>query len=283
MASAAGRALDSAFLRRLARDREEYAMPPRLHELAERFTHRTLALLFPHFAAEVGGRAGDVAEELVQLEMDLADVLRLPETHCSSPDEVLDRFVAALPDIRDALLLDARAIYDGDPAAHSLDEVILAYPGFRATAVYRLAHQLQGCEVPLVPRLLSEFAHGQTGIDIHPAARIGESFAIDHGTGIVIGETAVLGDRVKLYQGVTLGALSVDKHMARTKRHPTIGDDVVIYANATILGGDTVIGNGSRIGGNVWLTRSVSAHSVVTPTVRVDPRTRTDDLLEFNI
>ena len=132
-------------------------------------------------------------------------------------------------------------------------------------------------------RLLSEFAHGQTGIDIHPAARVGESFAIDHGTGIVIGETAVLGNRVKLYQGVTLGALSIDKRMARTKRHPTIGDDVVIYANATILGGDTVIGNGSRIGGNVWLTRSVSANSVVTPTVRVDPRTRADDLLEFNI
>jgi serine O-acetyltransferase len=137
--------------------------------------------------------------------------------------------------------------------------------------------------VPLVPRLLSEFAHGQTGIDIHPAARVGESFAIDHGTGIVIGETAVLGNRVKLYQGVTLGALSIDKRMARTKRHPTIGDDVVIYANATILGGDTVIGNGSRIGGNVWLTRSVSANSVVTPTVRVDRRTREDDLLEFNI
>jgi serine O-acetyltransferase len=283
MASAAGRAFDAAFLRRLARDREEYAMPPRLHELAKRFANRTLALLFPHFADEVGGRAGDIVEEFAQLEKELADVLRLPETHCSSPDAVLKRFLGALPDIREALLLDARAIYEGDPAAHSIDEVILAYPGFRATAVYRLAHQLQGCEVPLVPRLLSEFAHGQTGIDIHPAARVGESFAIDHGTGIVIGETAVLGSRVKLYQGVTLGALSVDKRMARTKRHPTIGDDVVIYANATILGGDTVIGNGSRIGGNVWLTRSVSAHSVVTPTVRVDPRTRADDLLEFNI
>lgn len=258
-------------------------MPPRLHELAKRFANRTLALLFPHFADEVGGRAGDIVEELAQLEKELADVLRLPETHCSSPDAVLKRFLGALPDIREALLLDARAIYEGDPAAHSIDEVILAYPGFRATAVYRLAHQLQGCEVPLVPRLLSEFAHGQTGIDIHPAARVGESFAIDHGTGIVIGETAVLGSRVKLYQGVTLGALSVDKRMARTKRHPTIGDDVVIYANATILGGDTVIGNGSRIGGNVWLTRSVSANSVVTPTVRVDPRTRADDLLEFNI
>jgi serine O-acetyltransferase len=283
MAFAAGRALDATFLRRLARDREEYAMPPRLHELAERFATRTLALLFPHFAAEVGGRAGDVAEELAQLEKELADVLRLPETHCSSPDVVVEQFLGALPNIREALLLDAWAIRDGDPAAHSIDEVILAYPGFRATAVHRLAHQLQGCEVPLVPRLLSELAHRQTGIDIHPAARIGESFAIDHGTGIVIGETAVLGKRVKLYQGVTLGALSVDKRMARTKRHPTIGDDVVIYANATILGGDTVIGNGSRIGGNVWLTRSVSAHSVVMPTVRVEARTRKDELLEFNI
>jgi serine O-acetyltransferase len=283
MALAAGRTLDAAFLRRLAREREEYAMPPRLHELAERFAKRTLRLLFPHFAAEVGGRAGDVAEELAQLEQELAAVLRLPETHCSAPDAVLERFFVALPEIREALLLDAQAICDGDPAAHSIDEVILAYPGFRATATYRLAHQLQGCEVPLVPRLLTELAHRETGIDIHPGARIGESFAIDHGTGIVIGETAVLGKRVKLYQGVTLGALSVEKRMARTKRHPTIGDDVVIYANATILGGDTVIGNGSRIGGNVWLTRSVPAHSVVTPTARVDARRRDDEPLEFNI
>ena len=181
------------------------------------------------------------------------------------------------------MLLDAQAIYDGDPAAHSIDEVILAYPGFFATAVYRLAHQLQGCEVPLVPRVLTETAHRDTGIDIHPAARIGSSFAIDHGTGIVIGETAVLGARVKLYQGVTLGALSVDKHMARTKRHPTIGDDVVIYANATILGGETVIGDGSRIGGNVWLTRSVPAKSVVTPTARVIPAIRDSEPLDFNI
>ena len=283
MAFAVGRALDAAFLRRLAREREEYALPPRLHELVERFERGALALLFPHFAAEVGGRAGDVAEEVAQLERELSDVLRLPETHCTSPDRVLERFFAALPEIRDTLLLDAQAIYDGDPAAHSIDEVILAYPGFRATAVYRLACELEGCEVPLVPRVLTEIAHRETGIDIHPAARIGESFAIDHGTGVVIGETAVLGKRVRLYQGVTLGALSVHKRMARTKRHPTIGDDVVIYANATILGGDTVIGNGSRIGGNVWLTRSVPAYSVVTPTARVEARTGDDELLEFNI
>ena len=212
-----------------------------------------------------------MADELAALRTLLVDALRLPEAHCADPDDVVERFFTALPDIRAALLLDAQAICDGDPAAHSVDEVILAYPGFFATAVYRLAHQLQGCEVPLVPRVLTEIAHRDTGIDIHPAARIGASFAIDHGTGIVIGETAVLGERVKLYQGVTLGALSVEKRMARTKRHPTIGDDVVIYANATILGGDTVIGDGSRIGGNVWLTRSVPAHSVVTPTARVEP------------
>ncbi|MGB0093985.1 MAG: serine O-acetyltransferase, partial [Solirubrobacteraceae bacterium] len=213
----------------------------------------------------------------------LIDALRLPEAHCADPDDVVARFFTALPDIRAALLLDAQAILEGDPAAHSVDEVILAYPGFFATAVYRLAHQLQGCEVPLVPRVLTEIAHRDTGVDIHPAARIGASFAIDHGTGIVIGETAVLGDRVKLYQGVTLGALSVEKRMAHTKRHPTIGDDVVIYANATILGGDAVIGDGSRIGGNVWLTRSVPAHSVVTPTARVDRAIRDDEPLEFNI
>ncbi|MBX5442818.1 MAG: serine acetyltransferase [Solirubrobacteraceae bacterium] len=283
MASSARRRIDPAFLDRLARDREAYALPPRLHELAERFAKRTLALLFPHFAAEVGGRAGDVAEELDAVERELAALLRLPETHCAAPDAALDAFVAALPAIREALLLDAQAICDGDPAAHSVDEVVLAYPGFRATAVHRLAHELHRSDVPLVPRVLAEMAHRETGIDIHPGARIGASFAIDHGTGIVIGETAVLGDRVKLYQGVTLGALSVDKRMARTKRHPTIGDDVVIYANATILGGDTVIGDGSRIGGNVWLTRSVPAHSVVTPTARVDERTRADELLEFNI
>jgi len=266
----------------LARERERYALPPRLRELAEEFIDRTLRLLFPHFAAEVGGRAGAVGEELRTLQRLLGDALRMPQTDCSDPDTVVDSLFDALPGIREALLRDAQAICDGDPAAQSVDEVILAYPGFYATAVYRLAHHLRGCDVPLVPRLLTEIAHRDTGIDINPGAVIGDAFAIDHGTGIVIGETAVIGDRVKLYQGVTLGALSVEKRMARTKRHPTIGDDVVIYANATILGGDTVIGEGSRIGGNVWLTRSVPAHSVVTPTARVEGR-RKDEPLEFNI
>ena len=203
-----------------------------------------------------------------------------------------DRFLARLPEIREALLLDARAIDDGDPASTGVDEVILAYPGFLATAIHRVASALHELGVALLPRVLAEVAHRQTGIDIHPAARIGSSFAIDHGTGIVIGATAVLGSRVKLYQGVTLGALSVRKELAGKRRHPTIGDDVVIYANATILGGDTVIGHGSRIGGNVWLTRSVPPFSVVTPTARVErhladdaPRSATagDEPLEFHI
>ncbi len=284
MAFAPERDGTAPFLDLLAHERQAYALPPRLRELAERVIHRTLELLFPHFAAEVGGRAGEVGEELAALRLLLTDALRLPGAHCADPEAAVERLVRALPAIRTALLLDAQAIYDGDPAAHSTDEVILAYPGFFAIAVHRIAHELHGAGVPLVPRVLAEIAHHDTGIDIHPAASIGSSLAIDHGTGIVIGETAVLGARVKLYQGVTLGALSVSKRFARTKRHPTIGDDVVIYANATILGGDTVIGAGSRIGGNTWLTQSVPAHSVVTPTARVERRAADDDeLLDFNI
>ena len=172
-------------------------------------------------------------------------------------------FFDALPSIYEQLLLDAEAILKFDPAAQSIEEVLLAYPGFYATAIYRIAHQLQGQDIKTLPRLLSEYAHSKTGIDIHPAAQIGTSFAIDHGTGIVIGETTIIGDHVKVYQGVTLGALNVTKSKAATKRHPTIEDGVVIYSGATILGGDTIIGKGSIIGGNVWLTHSVPSNSVV--------------------
>ena len=148
-------------------------------------------------------------------------------------------------------------------AAESVDEVISAYPGFRAIAIYRIAHEFYRMGVPLFPRILTESAHQRTGIDIHPGATIGRSFFIDHGTGIVVGETTTIGDSVKIYQGVTLGALSVDKTLASSKRHPTIEDNVVIYSNATILGGTTVIGHDSVIGGNVWLTESVPPYSVV--------------------
>jgi serine O-acetyltransferase len=172
-------------------------------------------------------------------------------------------FFSVLPSIYKALLRDAHSIYESDPAAKSISEVVVAYPGFYATAVYRLSHQIWQQGLHTLARLLSEYAHSKTGIDIHPAARIGEAFAIDHGTGIVVGETTDIGNNVKIYQGVTLGALSVDKKRASTKRHPTIEDGVVIYSGATILGGETVIGSGSIIGGNVWLTYSVPPNSVV--------------------
>lgn len=172
-------------------------------------------------------------------------------------------FFEALPKIYHNLLLDAEAILQADPAARSKTEVMAAYPGFFTIVVYRIAHQLHQQEIPLLPRLLSEYAHSKTGIDIHPGASIGQSFSIDHGTGIVIGETTVIHNNVKIYQGVTLGALSVSKDKAFSKRHPTIEDDVVIYSGATILGGETIIGKGSIIGGNVWLTYSIPPNSVV--------------------
>lgn len=174
-----------------------------------------------------------------------------------------DFFLNHLPVIYEALLEDAAAVLEFDPAAQSLEEVLLAYPGFYAIAVHRMAHQLHQQGVAVLPRIFAEHAHSKTGIDIHPGAEIGYSFFIDHGTGVVIGETTIIGNRVKIYQGVTLGALQVSKALASVKRHPTIEDDVVIYSGATILGGNTTIGSNSIIGGNVWLTYSVPQHSVV--------------------
>ncbi len=177
--------------------------------------------------------------------------------------EITDRFFDEVANIYDALQKDALEVLKFDPAAESLEEVLVAYPGFYATAVYRFSNQLWKQGVKILPRVFAEYAHSKTGIDIHPGATIGESFFIDHGTGIVIGETSVIGKQVKIYQGVTLGALSVNKEEAKTKRHPTIEDNVIIYSGATILGGDTVIGHDSVIGGNVWLTNSVFPNSIV--------------------
>ena len=176
---------------------------------------------------------------------------------------IVESFFEELPAIRHALSLDMQANFRGDPAAKSVDEVILSYPGFQAITIHRLAHYFWKAQVPLIPRVMSELVHGSTGIDIHPGAEIGESFFIDHGTGVVIGETTVIGKNVKLYQGVTLGALSIKKEEGDRKRHPTIEDDVTIYSNATILGGETVIGRGSVIGGNVWITESVPPNTTV--------------------
>jgi serine O-acetyltransferase len=178
------------------------------------------------------------------------------------------QFLERVPDVRRVLATDVQAAYDGDPAVRTLDEVIFCYPGLEAVTIHRLAHLLHRLEVPLIPRMMAEWAHSRTGIDIHPGATIGDHFFIDHGTGVVIGETCEIGSRVKLYQGVTLGAISFqtddEGHLVRgTKRHPTIEDRVVIYANATVLGGATRIGHDSVIGSNVWLTRSVDPRTTV--------------------
>lgn len=180
-----------------------------------------------------------------------------------STEKQVSQFFEALPDLYDQLVLDAKSIVEFDPAADSLEEVYLAYPGFFATYVYRISHQLWSQKVKILPRVISEYAHSKTGIDIHPGATIGKSFFIDHGTGIVIGETTVIGNNVKIYQGVTLGALNVSKEKAHQKRHPNIEDDVIIYSGATILGGETTIGRESIIGGNVWITQDVPANSLV--------------------
>ncbi len=186
-------------------------------------------------------------------------------------------FLERLPELRKLLATDVQAAYDGDPACKGLDEVILCYPGLEAVTVYRLAHELHLLDVPFIPRMMTEWAHKQTGIDIHPGAKIGHHFFIDHGTGVVIGETCEIGNHVKLYQGVTLGALSfptdADGNLVRNmKRHPTIEDRVVIYASATVLGGKTVIGRDSVIGSSVWLTQSVKPNTTVTmekPNLRI--------------
>jgi len=189
-------------------------------------------------------------------------------THCQERgQQEAIRFLERLPEIRKTLTTDVQAAYDGDPAAKTIDEVVISYPGVLAITVHRIAHQLRQQEIPLLPRVISEYAHSVTGIDIHPGATIGSSFFIDHGTGVVIGETTEIGERVRIYQGVTLGALSLPKdeveQLRHEKRHPTIEDDVTIYAGATILGGETVIGRSSVIGGSVWITSSVPSGTKV--------------------
>jgi serine O-acetyltransferase len=283
-----GRGLPPGFRERLVAQRSGCVMPAGLREGARRFADGTLALLFPQLDPEarrdadgLDALAGELHELLASL---VAQVGYADPASALNATAVADAFFDGLPVIHASLLLDAEAHYAGDPAARSIDEVILAYPGFRAVGMYRVANRLWRLHVPLLPRLLTALAHEQTGIDLHPGATIGRAFSIDHGTGVVVGETTVIGDRVKFYQGVTLGAASVRKELAHLKRHPTVGDDVVIYANATILGGDTYIGEGSVIGGNVWLTHTVPPGSVVTHDgVTERSRGEPDALLEFHI
>jgi serine O-acetyltransferase len=254
----------SDFSVKLYKSREpvESLMPEKSE--VQNFADEFLQILFPHFGKKVFYSPEDIEIELLSLRKKLIHILKpLKKIFNSTPEEIAEIFCAKSAEIHDSLIFDAKAILEGDPAAENIDEVIVAYPGFFAIAVYRIAHEFYKLDVPIFPRILTEYAHQQTGIDIHPGATIGKSFFIDHGTGVVIGETTVIGENVKIYQGVTLGALSVDKKLANTKRHPTIEDNVVLYSGATILGGQTIIGHHSIIGGNVWLTETVPPFSVV--------------------
>ncbi len=249
--------MQEKFLERLYQEHNARPSVPS-PELVCNWIQGILKLLFPELANRQFSSYRDFRQFYEQLHLDLYNILG---ELGAQTEETESAFWDQLPVIKNALQQDAEAILAGDPAAHSLTEVIRTYPGFFAIAVYRLAHVFYHLDIPLIPRTLTEYAHSRTGVDIHPGATIGARFCIDHGTGIVIGETSVIGDNVKIYQGVTLGALSVKKELAKTKRHPTIEDNVVIYAGSTILGGETVIGHNSIIGGNVWLTKSVAPFS----------------------
>ena len=221
---------------------------------------------FFHWLFCIGPQYGNYdyfLEKEKELEKVLADLLKLTGIEEDKIDSLISLLNSKAITLHQKLEDDLKAIFEFDPAAKSRTEVLVSYPGFFAITVYRIAHELWVNNVPVLPRMLSEYVHGKTGIDIHPGATIGERFFIDHGTGIVVGETSIIGNDVKMYQGVTLGALSVSKAEAEVKRHPTIGNEVTIYANATILGGKTVIGHGCVIGGNVWITNSVPANSLV--------------------
>lgn len=255
--------MESEFLQRLYQLHKSCPTCPSPSEVSLLFK-KLLGALFPDFSHESFASLEDFENHIKNLKESLQEmILHSPGAGKANASHIAQQFFESLPTIHQKLEHDVDAMFEGDPAAKSKSEVVRTYPGFYAIAAYRLAHELHKLGVEDVPRVITEYAHGKTGIDIHPAAKIGEHFCIDHGTGVVIGETTVIGDHVKIYQGVTLGALSVDKSDAEKKRHPTIENRVIIYAGATILGGETTIGHDSVIGGNVWLTRSVPAYSKV--------------------
>lgn len=244
--------------------RYQFSQKPPIKLAVEGFTDATLRHLFPemvgkNYSSKMHGR---VKKKLRQM-LKINDVPRLHRK------VIIRNFAAELPKLKASLMSDANFIAQTDPATASIKEVIITYPGFFAICVYRIAHQLASMGVELVPRIMSEYAHSITGIDIHPKASIGDDLFIDHGTGVVIGETAVIGNRVKLYQGVTIGAINSSEKQSKGKRHPTVQSDVVIYACSTILGGDTTVGHHSVIGGSVWLTQSVPPYSMVYHESRV--------------
>lgn len=303
---------------------KSYASDPRGHRIGRRFwpsresifesLQLMVTLLYPGYYGRhdltratvqehIEGTLGKLREILLeQIERCLCHDEEIQDEDGAPPlarcrvraGQLTDTFLTRLPAIRARLLEDLQAAYDGDPAAHHLDEIVLAYPGFLAVTVYRLAHELHVLGVPLMPRILSEWAHARTGADIHPAAEIGRRFFVDHATGAVVGETTTIGNNVKLYQGVTLGALSiahgVDGRVIRgTKRHPVVEDDVTLYANATVLGGHTVLGRGSVIGGSVFVTKSIppgARVALMAPEPRVrsaPPPPESGTFLDFEI
>src|SRR5690606_26043326 len=253
--------MEEKFIKSLYQEHQKSRYLPPPDQVCGLF-YRHLEMLFPEFSSESFHSLKGFEIQWNKLKQDyirLFQKLELPQ----KPVDIVNRFFQQIPQVKHKLELDALAISSGAPAAVDNYAVKRTYPASLAIAYYRFAHLMDELGIPYCPRILTEDAHSRTGIDIHPKAKIGGHFCIDHGTGVVIGETSTIGDHVKIYQGVTLGALSVDKEMASVKRHPTIEDHVVIYSGATILGGDTIIGSYSVIGGNVWLTKSVQPYSKI--------------------
>jgi serine O-acetyltransferase len=265
-----------AFAKRLSQFNRGYSSEVPSMVQSRQFMENLVHALFPiRQSCEVN--EDEIAEELNRSALKLRELLdSIHKSLDRNPEEIVNDFFSRVPEAFEQLATDAEAIAKFDPAASCIQEIILCYPGYFAITVYRMAHILYDLKVPVLPRIMAEYAHEKTGIDIHPGAQIASPFFIDHGTGIVIGETAQIGREVKIYQGVTLGALTVERSMANTKRHPTIEDHVVIYAGSTILGGETVIGHHTVVGGNTWITESILPHSVVFRNHRVVVKDRKD-------
>jgi serine O-acetyltransferase len=274
--------MDQSFLHKLYQSHQACPTCPSPAEVSHFFTD-LLGTLFAECTQLSFSDEREFQAHIAQLKSELERIILYnPSKRNADAAQLAKSFFDSLPEIYQRVQQDVTAMFEGDPAAKSRSEVIRTYPGFYAIAAYRIAHQLHLMGIGGIPRVITEHAHSKTGIDIHPGASIGEHFCIDHGTGVVIGETTVIGNHVKLYQGVTLGALSVNKEDAEKKRHPTLEDNVVVYAGATILGGETVIGKGSVIGGNVWLTRSVPAYSKIYYQARMfNGDTNETDLVVF--
>lgn len=255
--------MESSFIQKIYQKHKDCTKCPSTVLVPQFFTD-LLGILFPNFASSPVLDFMEFQKRIQMINMEMVQILsRNTNEDGIEPATNSEAFFQGLPDVYEKLQLDIDAMFAGDPAAKSREEVIRSYPGFYAIAAYRIANSLSKLGISNIPRMITEHAHGKTGIDIHPNATIGDYFCIDHGTGVVIGETTVIGKHVKIYQGVTLGALSVNKEDAKKKRHPTIEDNVVIYAGATILGGNTIIGKNSIVGGNVWLTKSIPPESKV--------------------